>query len=257
MIKLEVQKVPASHGWLWIKHGYTLIKRSPLQAFSLAMLFALGLFVAMLVPHVGALLMLLVMPVLMAGYMRVCRALEYNEAVQPRYIIAGFENRTASLVSLGGMLLLGMMIISIVITAFGGTELSSIISNYQTQQDTTALIDSLFGPDSGLRLILLTGFALFFLLMLAMQFAPMLVFFNSMAPRQALKVSLMASIRNILPFAVYSLIMQLIAFALSVIPMGLGWIILLPLGLTSMYVAYRDIFSETEIAGESEAVSGE
>lgn len=247
MVKLEVEKVPASHGWLWVKHGYRLIMRNPLQAFSLAMMFVLGLFVAMLVPLVGVLLTILLMPVLLAGYMRVCRALEFNEAVQPRYIFSGFENRAAQLVAVGGMLLLGMMIISIVITALGGPELKAILSSYQTQQDPTAFIDSLLAPASGLRLVLLSAFALFFLLMLALQFAPMLVFFNQMTPLQALKVSLLASIRNILPFAVYSLIMQLIAFVLSVIPLGLGLIILLPLGLTSMYVAYRDIFSETQI----------
>jgi len=28
--------------------------------------------------------------------------------------------------------------------------------------------------------------------------------------------------------------------------MGLGWIILLPMGLTSIYVSYRDIFTESE-----------
>ena len=251
MNQLEVQRVPASHGWLWIKHGYRLIMRNPLQAFSLAMMFALGLFLAMLIPLLGVLLAILAMPLLMAGYMRVCRALEYNEAVQPRYVFAGFESRTAQLVAVGGLLLLGMIIISFVITVLGGPELSAILSSYQTQQDPTALIDSLLAPASGLRLVMLTGFALFFLLMLALQFAPMLVFFNGMTPRQAMKVSLLASIRNIVPFSVYSLIMQLIAFVLSVIPLGLGLIILLPIGLTSMYVAYRDIFTESELAGNS------
>jgi len=257
MNQLEVQRVPASHGWLWIKHGYRLIMRNPLQAFSLAMMFALGLFLALLIPLLGVLLAILAMPLLMAGYMRVCRALEYNQAVQPRYIFAGFESRTAQLVAVGGLLLLGMIIISFVITVLGGAELSAILASYQTQQDPTELIDSLLAPASGLRLVLLSGFALFFLLMLALQFAPMLVFFNGMTPRQAMKVSLLASIRNIVPFSVYSLIMQLIAFVLSVIPLGLGLIILLPIGLTSMYVAYRDIFTEKELAGKPEASSGE
>ena len=257
MNQLEVQRLPASHGWLWIKHGYRLIMRNPLQALSLAMMFALGLFVAMMIPLLGVLLAILAMPLLMAGYMRVCRALEYNEAVQPRYVFAGFESRTAQLVAVGGLLLLGMIIITFVITVLGGPELSAILASYQKQQDPTALIDLLWAPASGLRLVLLSGFALFFLLMLSLQFAPMLVFFNGMTPRQAMKVSLLASIRNIVPFSVYSLIMQLIAFVLSVIPLGLGLIILLPIGLTSMYVAYRDIFTEKELAGKPEVSSGE
>jgi len=248
MKKIEIQKVPASHGWLWLKHGYQLIMRAPLQAIPLAMMFALGIFLAMLIPVAGVLLAILVMPVLLAGYMRICRSLEYSEKVEPRHIFAGFENRTAPLVSVGSMLLMGMIVISMVTAAIGGSELSAILENYQVEQDTTALVEALLAPGSGVQFSMLTGLALFFLLMLAMQFAPMLVFFNGMSPRQALQASIYGSIRNIVPFSVYSLIMQLIAFAVSIIPMGLGWIILLPIGLTSMYVAYRDIFAEVQTA---------
>lgn len=255
MNKPEIQKVPASHGWLWIKHGYRLIMRSPLQAFSLAMVVALGLFLVMLIPLGGALLSILIMPVLLAGYMRVCRSLEYNEKVVPRSVFAGFQNRTAQLVSLGGMLLLGILAVSMVTATLGGPALNAILAAYQAHPDSTALVEALFAPGSGVQLSLMAGLALLFVLMLAMQFAPMLVFFDQMTPWQALKASLLASIRNIVPFTVYSLIMQLFAFALSSIPLGLGWIILLPIGLTSMYVAYRDIFAEaktTESTIESE-----
>lgn len=248
MNKIEIQKVSASHGWLWLKHGYQLIMRAPLQAIPLAMMFALGIFLAMLIPIAGVLLAILVMPVLMAGYMRVCRSLEYSEKVEPQHIFAGFKNRTAPLISVGSMLLMGMIVISMVTAAMGGSELSAILENYQAEQDTTALVEALMAPDSAVQYSLLTGLALFFLLMLAMQFAPMLVFFDDMSPRQALQASIYGSIRNIVPFSIYSLLMQLIAFALSFVPMGLGWIVLLPLGLTSMYVAYRDIFSEVKAA---------
>lgn len=252
MNKIEIQRVPASHGWLWLKHGYQLIMRAPLQAIPLAMMFALGIFLAMLIPVAGVLLAILVMPVLMAGYMRVCRSLEYSEKVEPQHIFAGFKNRTAPLISVGSMLLMGMIIISMVTAAMGGSELSAILENYQAEQDTAALVEALMAPDSVVQYSLLTGLALFFLLMLAMQFAPMLVFFNEMSPRQALQASIYGSIRNIVPFSIYSLLMQLIAFALSFVPMGLGWIVLLPLGLTSMYVAYRDIFSEVKAANTDE-----
>jgi len=248
MNKFEIVKVPASHGWLWIRHGYRLIMRSPLHAFSLAMVFATSVFLAMLIPAGGVFIAVLLMPVMMAGYMRVCRSLEYNEKVEPRHIFAGFQSKTRQLASLGGMLLLGLLIVSMVTVALGGAELSGIMAEYQKQQDPTALMEALMAPGSGVQLSLMTGLVLLFALMLALQFAPMLVFFDGLSPLAALKTSILASIRNILPFSVYSLIMQLIAFALSFIPMNLGWIILLPLGLTTMYVAYRDIFAEAKAA---------
>jgi uncharacterized membrane protein len=246
----EIQKVPASHGWLWIRHGYRLIMRNPLQSFSRAMVFALGLFLVMLIPMGGVLLAMLIMPVLMAGYMRVCRALEYSEKIEPRFIFAGFQHRTAQLVSLGGMLLLGMIVVSMITLAMGGDALNAMLTTYQKDQDANALLEAMTAPGSGILPGLMTGLGLMFALMLAFQYAPMLVFFDQKTPWEALIASLRGSILNIVPILVYSMIMQLVAFALSIIPMGMGWIILLPIGLTSIYVSYRDIFTETVKAGE-------
>jgi uncharacterized membrane protein len=254
--KIRIDKVAPSHGWVWIGHGYRLIMRSPLHAISLSMVFATGLMVAMMVPLGGVFLAVLVMPVLMAGYMRVCRALEYSEKVEPAYIFAGITSRAAALLSLGSMVLLGMVMISMFTVAMGGSELNTLVTNFQTDRDVMHLLDALLAPESGLRLTVLMSFGLFFILMLAMQFAPMLVFFDRMAPLAALHVSLRASIRNILPFSVYSLIMQGITFLLGMVPFDLGFIFLLPLMLTSVYVAYRDIFNEVK-ADEQGLLAGQ
>lgn len=254
---MEIQKVPASHGLLWIKHGFRLIMRSPLHAVSLTMVFALGLLLAMMIPVGGVLLAMLLMPVLLAGYMRVCRALEYSESVSPRFIFAGFEKRTAQLVTVGGMLLVGMLVVSMVTVMMGGDALNELLNDFQKHQDSRALMEAMMAPDSGVMSGMLTGVLLIFALMLALQYAPMLVFFDQVAPVDAVKLSMRGSLRNIVPLTVYSMLMQLFAFVLSVIPLNLGLIILLPLGLTSMYVSYRDIFSETKKEGKSEVASGE
>lgn len=254
---MEIQKVPASHGLLWIKHGFRLIMRSPLHAVSLTMVFALGLLLAMMIPVGGVLLAMLLMPVLLAGYMRVCRALEYSESVSPRFIFAGFEKRTAQLVTVGGMLLVGMLVVSMVTVMMGGDALNELLNDFQKHQDSRVLMEAMMAPDSGVMSGMLTGVLLIFALMLALQYAPMLVFFDQVAPVDAVKLSMRGSLRNIVPLTVYSMLMQLFAFVLSVIPLNLGLIILLPLGLTSMYVSYRDIFSETKKEGKSEVVSGE
>jgi uncharacterized membrane protein len=173
--------------------------------------------------------------------------------VAPRYIFAGFESRTAQLVSVGGMLLLGLIAVTMVTVMMGGDALNALLSSYQKQQDSNALIEAMLAPGSGMLPALLTGLILLFVLMLAMQYAPMLVFFDQQTPMNAVKLSIGGSLRNFIPLSVYSMLMQLIAFAVSVIPFNLGLLILLPIGLTSMYVSYRDIFSETEKADKPEA----
>jgi len=79
-------------------------------------------------------------------------------------------------------------------------------------------------------------------LMLALPYAPMLVFFNDVAPLAALRASLAGSLTNIIPYTIYSIIMQVVALVLSMLPYNIGLIVLLPLGLTSLYVSYRNIF---------------
>jgi uncharacterized membrane protein len=243
---MEIQKVPVSHGMLWIQHGYRLIMRSPLHAVSLAMTFMLGLMLAMLIPVGGIFLAMLLMPVLMAGYMRVCRALEYSEKVQAGYIFAGFKQMTAQLVSVGGMLLLGIITVSMLTVMLGGETLSTLLNSYQKDLDTGALLEAMLAPGSGMVGVILLAVVLLFTLMLALQYAPMLVFFDKKTPMQALKLSMRGSLRNVIPLSVYSMLMQLIAFAASVIPLNLGMLLLLPIALTSMYVSYRDIFSEVK-----------
>ena len=244
---MKIQKTPPSHGLLWIKHGYRLIMRSPLHALSLAMVFLMLLMLVMIIPVGGILFAILLMPVMMAGYMRVCRALEYSEKVIPRYILSGFESRTAQLVSIGGMLLVGILVVSMVTVLIGGDTLNTLITAYQKQPDSSVMLEAMLAPDSGLMPSLLAGLILLFLLMLALQYAPMLVYFDQKTPIEAIKLSMQGSLRNIVPLTVYSMLMQLLAFFVSVIPFNLGIFIFLPLALTSMYVSYRDIFAEEKV----------
>ncbi len=244
---MKIQKIPPSHGLLWIKHGYRLIMRSPLHALSLAMVFLMSMMLVMVIPVGGILFAMLLMPVMMAGYMRVCRALEYSEKVVPRYIFSGFESRTAQLVSIGGMLLVGMLVVSMITVMIGGDTLNTLITAYQKQPDSHVMLEAMLAPDSGLMPSLLTGLILLFVLMLALQYAPMLVYFDQKTPIEAIKLSMQGSLRNIIPLTVYSMLMQLLAFFVSVIPFNLGIFIFLPIALTSMYVSYRDIFAEEKV----------
>ena len=76
---------------------------------------------------------------------------------------------------------------------------------------------------------------------MAMQFAPMLVIFGKMAPVPAMKASLRAFLRNMIPLMVYGFL--LLPFAiLASLPMMLGWLVLLPVIITSLYAIYRDLF---------------
>ena len=76
---------------------------------------------------------------------------------------------------------------------------------------------------------------------MAFYFAPALIIFNDLDVMQALKLSFRGCMRNIMPFLLFGILMILLSI-LAMIPLGLGMLILAPVGMISIYVCYKDIF---------------
>jgi len=239
---MEIRKLEAARGWIWIKQGYQLMMRNPLLSISSAILCVFSVFVALMLPVVGALLAVALMPIMLAGFMNICRALEENEKVSPAMLLAGFKQHTSSLVALGAFLMLGMLFASTVMVSVGGESFAALMDQMHTAQDSQLLMQAIAGGDSRVSLAVLLGLTLMLLLVVAWQYAPILVFFSGVSPWVALRASLLGTLRNVVPYTVYSLIMQVFTMALGILPFGIGMLLLLPLGLTSLYVSYRNIF---------------
>jgi uncharacterized membrane protein len=252
---MEIKKLNAARGWTWVKQGYQLIMRNPLMSITFALIGALVMFAALKTPVLGPLLAVLLMPIVMAGYMRVCRALEEEEEVELPHLFEGFQKHTARLVALGGFSMLGLLGASAAMVFIGGDALATLLDGFKVANDPQMLVDAMWTAGSGVAFSLLVGFSLVFVLMLALQYAPMLIFFNDIAPAAAMRASLFGSLRNLIPYTVYSLIMQVVALILSMLPFNIGLIVLLPLGLTSLYVSYRNIFPFAHEIAATEPVS--
>ncbi len=260
---MEIKKFNAARGWLWVKQGYQLIMINPLLAIVTALIGALLIFLSLLIPGLGPLVAVVLTPVILAGYMRVCRALEEHEEVELTHLFAGFKQHTAGLVSLGGFLMLGLLLASAVMVFIGGDAFAKLMQEVQSTNNPQVLMEALATAGGRVTFAILFGFTLVLLLVVAWQYAPILVFFSGVTPLAALRASFTGTMRNILPYIVYSLIMQFIALILGILPFGLGMIVLLPLGLTSLYVSYRNIFpwldqpKEAPAPAEGNAEGGE
>ena len=84
--------------------------------------------------------------------------------------------------------------------------------------------------------------------MLAVWFAPLLVFFDDVRPMPAMLLSLRACLKNVLPLLVYSTVVIVPLFVIMQIGMALthqpdfGIWLLAPVLVPSLYVSYRDLF---------------
>ena len=233
---MEARKVNAASGWLWLKQGYWLFKKSPVLWVVLVTIGLVGLIGLATIPVVGDPLATLLFPLLLAGFMLGCRALERDEELELAHLFAGFQHNTQQLVTLGGINLLCQFLIFGVMMLTGGATLVGILMS-GAQEDPAVLMEAFAG--AGISLLL--GMTLFFVLLMAMQFAPMLVVFDHMSPLAAMRTSLRACLRNVIPMTMYGA--MLLPFAiLASVPMMLGWLIQLPVLITSMYATYRDLF---------------
>lgn len=251
---MEPRHLKANHGWEWIKQGYALFIKAPLL-WVVLLLICVGAAVALSsVPVVGEPLLSLLMPVILVGLMAGCRALLKNEELELAHLFSGFQHHTAQLVTLGGIALVGQFMIFGLMILAGGKDLVALLMSNQPDVDQEVLTQAV----SGAGIAILLGIGLFFLLMMAMQFAPLLVYFNNVTPLQAMKLSLRAFIYNVWPMLVYGATFFFLAILAS-LPIMLGWLILFPLVFTSLYASYCDIFpSKKEIgtALSQDTVSG-
>ena len=77
----------------------------------------------------------------------------------------------------------------------------------------------------------------------ALWFAPALVVLRGAAPVAAIKESFSACLKNFVPFLIYGIVLLVLGIV-AAIPLGLGWLVLGPVVIASVYVAYRDIFGD-------------
>lgn len=243
---MKIKKLAALRGLVWIQQGYSLFMHNP--PIWLAMSGANFVFFALLeqLGGIGAIASILLSPVLVAGWLIGCHALAEDQPLKINHLWAGFQQNLPRLISLGGIVLLTLVIISGIVMAMGGETLTKVLENWQPGDDPEALLKLL--GENGLALLIKIFLLIsipMILIGLSMQFAPMLIVFNDLSTPAALQVSIRAFLANISPMTLYSLILMFGYFILLQLPPLLHtalMIVVSPIFIGSAYAAYYNIF---------------
>jgi uncharacterized membrane protein len=197
-----------------------------------------------LVPLLGSIASHLLFPLFMAGLMLGCRAVDRGEPLSIAHLFAGFGPKAGSLLIVGliyiaATIAILVFVVAVIAVVFGAAILTHLASGWESVTAWEAL--------NGMAMIALVAALLFLLLYLplvmAVWFAPALVVLRNAQPWDAMKLSFVGSVKNILPFLVYGVIGMLLAVVAS-IPLLLGWLVLAPVSIASVYSSYCDIFEE-------------
>ncbi len=235
------QAVAAGRGMAWFSEGWRLFVAHPLTWWLclLVMIVISGL--CQLVPLIGPLASSFLSPIFYAGLLLGAHAVHQNETLAVGDIFAGFKSSPGTLVLLTlAQMLLFAAVIAIVAVIFGGT-LMAAAATFLPQGPGglgRASSVSLFGS-LGAALVLLL--VLIVPVIAASYFSVALVAVGGQGVIAALRMSFWGCMKNMLPFLVYG-VLFIVAAIVATIPFGLGWLVLLPVLITSTYAAYRDIF---------------
>ncbi|TQV89629.1 BPSS1780 family membrane protein [Aliikangiella coralliicola] len=227
--------VSVGNGWSWISGGFDFFKKSWLNWILTIIVWFILMLVANFVPIIGQIFVMLTTYVWIAGYMAGCRAQDEGKPFEISYLFAGFSHNTGKLI----LLSVAMAVISVIVMliVMGPIALSLVMG------DDAAASQSIETDPLGFLLPFLFVMLLMIPLAMAIWFAPALIILNNLSIPEALKMSFMGCLKNIVPFLIYGII-ALILYILAVIPIGLGLLVLGPTMIASIYVSYKDIFIE-------------
>ncbi len=245
---MQARSVSAAQGWAWIVGGVRTFRKSPAQWIGVLFVLFIALKVVNYVP-VLALVAVLLMPVLLAGLMDGCRALEQGRRLEFTHLLSGFRKNAAQLVTLGGVYLVGNLLILMIVAHVGGEAFTTIAETLgKNAALTPEQAEQMRAAAASVTQAALVGTALSLPLLMALWFAPLLTFFHDVRPWPALKSSFLACLRNVLPMSVYGL--AILAALVVLVPFGLrlgfydaGLWMIAPVLVPSIYASFQDLYA--------------
>lgn len=228
--------VDAGRGVSWWTEAWALFAKQ-IGVWILLSLAMMAIYIVLtLIPFIGSLAGSLLVPVFIGSWMLAARKVEGGGTLEVGDLFSGFRDKLTPLLVLGALLLAAMLVIGVIVGALGIGAMGGMMAG-GAMQSAGAMMAAAGTGMFALLIALVLGSAL----TLAVWFAPALVVFRDMQPVDALKASVSASLKNIGPFLIYGLL-YIVAAIVASIPFGLGWIVLLPIMLLTVYASYKDIY---------------
>jgi uncharacterized membrane protein len=243
---MEPRAVSAGHGWAWIVQGYLLFRKSPAIWLSLLILLFFTMKVLLRVPLAGIVFVLL-MPLFIAGLMEGCRALERGQALELSHLFAGFRRNAAPLVTIGGVSLVGNLGVMMIVMGIGGDAIAALSKTIAQGSQAAPQVAEAQAALRTVTKALVVGTLASLPLLMAMWYAPLLVYFNDQGPVSAMKASFMACLKNLGAMLVYGSLIFVGMFLAMPFSIALGQydfalLLIAPIVLPSIYASYKDIF---------------
>jgi hypothetical protein len=255
---MKLNIVPASTGVTWVKLGIQTFFKQPLALGGLFFMFMAIVSIASIIPYVGSVLALAILPAATLGLMVATLEAMRGKFPMPSVLATAFRAgraRMRAMLALGAMYAAGFLLVMGITVLIDGGQFAQMY-----------LVGGKLGKEvmeqSDFQTAAWVGMGLYIPLSLLFWHAPALVHWHGIPPSKALFFSLVACLRNLGAYSVYGLLWIVVfavggVIAISVFALlGLGnaaGLVMLPLALTmaamfftSIYFTFRDSFVHDE-----------
>jgi hypothetical protein len=264
---MKLQIVPARTGVTWVKLGITTFFKQPLALGGLFFMFMAVISMASIIPVIGTVLALAVLPAATLGLMVATLQAKNGKFPMPSVLATAFragQARMRAMLVLGAMYATGFLLVMGITTLFDGGQFASMyLLGGKLSKEVLDQAD--------FQTATWVGMLLYLPLSLLFWHAPALVHWHGVSPAKALFFSLVACLRNLGAYAVYGLLwMAVFALAgmvavslMALLGMGAAaGVVMVPLALTmaamffsSIYFTFRDSFVHDEPTDKAAAPS--
>ena len=234
----EPRAVDAGEGVNWISQSWALVKEQlGMWILINIVLFAL-MFVISMIPFLN-LLLTFITPIFLGGIIAICENQRKTGRAEIGLLFAGFQQNFGALFAVGAINFAANLVGMIIAFIIGGSAIFGILmesNQYGGPSDAAILASSgsLFFAIIIVAASALVGTALTW-------FAPALVMNHNFKVGAAISASLQAVKKNILPGLLFFIVLSILIF-ISVIPLGLGLLISMPIMYAAYYSSYRSLF---------------
>lgn len=236
--KLKI--VGATDAWIWYKKSWTLFLKNPIFFVLQFLVFYSLQFGVQILGPVSSFASNIIWCVLSVGFYYFCEKLESGQTVTFGDFFKPLEGKLKPLIILAvyltSFLLIYIAAAVIMAIIIGGVGIINLFS-YPLGIVEYFLANILVGIFI-LTMVILVPLAI---LMMASIFSPLLVYYENFKPMDAMKKSLHACVQNSMALLVHGIIFCGLAI-LALIPLGLGYFVLVPIVHITLYYAYKDIF---------------
>jgi hypothetical protein len=231
---VRVAEVSAGRGAAWLAESFSLFRAAPMAWVGLTSGWLVILFVILLVPILGPVLVNLLQPVFFASFAIAAHRQTQGEPVAMGDLFLGFRRNLRPLMNLGLITAVLQLGIVLIMNKMGFPSWPAERA-FDLREYVVLLQQHV--------LTLWVGLGLMMILSGAFWFAPQLVAFHGMPTSHAIRWSVYAALANFGAVLVYGVVLFVMLF-LAWIPFGLGLLFVVPMFVISTYIGYRDVFEK-------------